>query len=234
MPNWVFNGLTIEGNPEQVDKLVEQMNKPFVQSIKANGDLAYQIKQTKYVNPIFAFWNIIAPTDLEAYQGQPTFDKEFSLAFEGEDWYNWNNRNWGTKWDVAVSEDNKYPETYMEGPVENGENKVVYYNFDTAWSRPLPALLKLSEQYPNLLMTLTYKEESGWGGEMEFLRGVVISESEYDNQCEACEYEYSDVELSEQEFECEDCYGAICPRCGFSYELCQTHLVEYQTKQEAK
>ena len=122
----------------------------------------------------------------------------------------------------------------MEGPVENGENKVVYYNFDTAWSRPLPALLKLSEQYPNLLMTLTYKEESGWGGEMEFLRGVVISESEYDNQCEACEYEYSDVELSEQEFECEDCYGAICPRCGFSYELCQTHLVEYQTKQEAK
>jgi len=30
MPNWVYNGLTIEGNPEQVDKLVEQMNTPFV------------------------------------------------------------------------------------------------------------------------------------------------------------------------------------------------------------
>ena len=29
MPNWVFNGLTIEGNPDEVNKLVIQMNKPF-------------------------------------------------------------------------------------------------------------------------------------------------------------------------------------------------------------
>jgi hypothetical protein len=38
MPNWVYNGLTIEGNPEQVDKLVEQMNQPFVDYIEAHGD----------------------------------------------------------------------------------------------------------------------------------------------------------------------------------------------------
>ena len=237
MPNWVFNGLTIEGNPEQVDKLVEQMNKPFVYSVNSNGDLAFNINQRKYVNPIFSFHNIYSYKDAgitdEVYHSQPTFDKDVPM-FSGDDWYNWNNREWGTKWDVAIAEDNKHMDTYMEGPVANGDNSVVYYNFDTAWSRPVPALIKLSKQYPNLLMTLSYKEESGWGGEMEFLRGVVISESEYDNQCEACEYEYSDVELSEQEFECEDCYGAICPRCGFSYELCQTHLVEYQTKQEAK
>jgi hypothetical protein len=31
MPNWCFNGLTIEGNPEQVNKLVEQMNQPYKQ-----------------------------------------------------------------------------------------------------------------------------------------------------------------------------------------------------------
>ena len=29
MPNWVMNGLTIEGSPEQVKSLMEQMNKPF-------------------------------------------------------------------------------------------------------------------------------------------------------------------------------------------------------------
>ena len=29
MPNWVFNGLTIEGEPEQVKSLITQMNKPL-------------------------------------------------------------------------------------------------------------------------------------------------------------------------------------------------------------
>ena len=53
MPNWVYNGLTIEGNPEQVKSLIVQMNKPFIHSIIANGDLAYQVKQTKYVSPDF-------------------------------------------------------------------------------------------------------------------------------------------------------------------------------------
>ena len=44
MPNWVFNGLTIEGKPESITKLTEQMNNPFVDYIEANGDLAYGIK----------------------------------------------------------------------------------------------------------------------------------------------------------------------------------------------
>ena len=30
MPNWCFNGLTIEGNPDLVNDLVKQLNKPFV------------------------------------------------------------------------------------------------------------------------------------------------------------------------------------------------------------
>jgi hypothetical protein len=230
MPNWVYNGLTIEGNPEQVDKLVEQMNTPFVDYIKPNGDLAYSIKQIKYPNPIFSFRNIIAPTDLEAYHSQPTFPEKFSMDFDGNDWYNFNNREWGTKWDVAVSEDAKYSNTYMEGPVENGENKVVYYNFETAWSRPLPALAKLSAQYPNLLFTLSYEEETGWGGEMEFLRGVIISESSYDNMCKDCDATNS---LEYCENEC----GEICNVCNWLGEAdldavaeCQTHKVYLETK----
>jgi hypothetical protein len=71
MPNWVYNGLTIEGPKESVIKLKEQMNTPFVDYIEASGDLAFGIKRTKYSNPVFSFRNIIAPTDLEAYKKQP-------------------------------------------------------------------------------------------------------------------------------------------------------------------
>ena len=215
MPNWVFNGLTIEGNPEQVDKLVEQMNKPFVHSIKPNGDLAYQVQQRKYVNPIFAFHNIYNYKDAgvtdEVYHGQPprseVGDKDW-FKFATNDWYNFNVREWGTKWDVAVAEDDKYPDTYMEGPVANGENKVVYYNFNTAWSRPIGALEKLSAQYPNLLFTLSYEEETGWGGECEFLRGQIISSMEYENMCKECD-ETDCLEYDEEK-------GVeICQKCGF-------------------
>ena len=233
MPNWVYNGLTIEGNPEQVDKLVEQMNKPFVYSVQSNGDLSFNIKQRKYVNPIFAFHNIYSYVDHGVseteYHGQPPRnpDQPFSdwLKFETNDWYNFNNREWGVKWDVAVAEDETYPETYMEGPIINGENKVVYYNFNTAWGIPNNALIKLSAQYPNLLFTLSYEEETGWGGEMEFLRGVIISQSEYENKCRDCD--------SEDTLEyCEDCGENLCSNCNWLGEAdleavkeCQTHAI---------
>jgi hypothetical protein len=213
MPNWVYNGLTIEGKPEQVKALITQMNKPYVNYVEAHGDLSFGIKQIKYTNPIFAFHNIYSYVDAgvtkEEYIGQPPRNDGASFAdfmkFETNDWYNFNNREWGTKWDVGVSDDESYSNTNME-EAENGENYVVHYNFETAWSRPLPALKKLSAQYPNLLMTLSYEEETGWGGEMEFLRGEVISESEYDNMCRDCDatncMEY-----------CENDCGEICNVC---------------------
>ena len=232
MPNWVYNGLTIEGNPDQVKSLIKQMNKPFVQSIKPNGDLAYSVTERKYVNPIFAFHNIYSYIDHgvsdEVYHSQPPHNPDSSFAdwikFESNDWYNFNNREWGVKWDVAVAEDDKYSNTSIQES-ENGENYVVYYNFETAWSRPVPALQKLSTQYPTLLFTLSYEEETGWGGEMEILRGEIISESEYDSMCRDCDatdtLEY-----------CENECGEICSECHWLGEAdleavaeCQTHKI---------
>jgi hypothetical protein len=239
MPNWVYNGLTIEGNPDQVKSLIKQMNKPYISKVQSRGDLAFEIKHIKHVNPIFSFHNIYNYIDDnvtdEVYLSQPDFgtvgDKNW-YKFETNDWYNWNIRNWGTKWDVAVTEEETIPTTYME-EAENGENYVVYYNFETAWSRPLPAISKLSAQYPNLLFTLVYEEETGWGGEMEFLRGEVISESSYDTKCNNCDatdtFEYCD----------NDC-GEICSSCFFSHDadldamaICQTHMVLLPSMEKA-
>jgi len=215
MPNWVYNGLTIEGNPHSVKSLIKQMNKPFDQK-HDNWNVVTQemeIKVTTYSNPIFSFNNIYnykeAGITDEVYLGQPPRDITFEeqMQFKTNDWYSFNVREWGTKWDVAVSDDNKYPTTNME-EAANGENYVVHYNFETAWSRPMEALIKLSKEYPELLFTLSYEEETGWGGEMEILRGEVISESEYDNMCRECEgtdcMEYNE----EKEVE-------VCMKCGY-------------------
>ena len=233
MPNWVYNGLTIEGNPDQVKSLIKQMNKPYVYSVEPLGDLSFGIKQRKYVNPIFSFHNIYSYKDAgitdEQYHSQPVFPEKFDLAFEGNDWYNFNTREWGTKWDVAVSDDDKYSNTSIQES-ENGDNYVVYYNFETAWSRPLGAIEKLSAQYPTLLFTLSYEEETGWGGEMEFLRGEIISQSEYDNKCRDCDAE------DQMEY-CDNECGEICNACHWLGEAdleavaeCQTHAIYLETK----
>jgi len=233
MPNWVYNGLTVEGNPEQVKKMIVQLNKPFVYSVQSNGDLAYTVRQRKYVNPIFAFHNIYSYKDAgitdEQYHGVPTFPEKFDMKFDGNDWYNFNNREWGTKWDVAVAEDDQYSNTSIQ-EAENGENYVVHYNFETAWSRPIPALQKLSAQYPTLLFTLSYEEETGWGGEMEFLRGEIISSSEYDSMCRDCDA----TDCMEY---CENDCGEICSVCHWLGEAdleavaeCDDHKIYLDTK----
>jgi hypothetical protein len=227
MPNWVFNGLTVEGNPESVKKMMDQLNQPFVRVHDNWSTETHQMEkqQVTYPNPVFAFWNIVKPTNLDAYDSQPTHTPELPITFEGDDWYNWNVRNWGTKWDVAVSSDNEYPDTTVEDTV-NGENHVVHYNFNTAWSRPMPALLNLSEQYPDLLFTLSYEEETGWGGECELLRGKIISESMYDNQCNDCDGTYEDSQI----IDCDDCADYPCPHCGWSNDMCETHQKAYEEK----
>ena len=224
MPNWVYNGLTIEGNPDQVKSLITQMNKPFAM-VHDNWNVVTQkmeVKQTTYPNPVFAFHNIYNHRDAgiadEVYLGQPPRDITFEeqMQFKTNDWYNFNVREWGTKWDVAISEDNKYPNTTIEEAV-NGENYVVHYNFETAWARPVPALEKLSAQYPTLLFTLSYEEETGWGGEMELLRGEIISESEYETMCRECD----NTDCMEW---CEECEDEVCIKCQYKMiESCPTH-----------
>lgn len=248
MPNWVFNGLTIEGNPSEVNDLVEQMNRPFVSPIEVHnmGDInpngfPTKIEQVTYSKPVFAFHNIYSYLDAgitdEEYAKQPmrseldSNDKgwwadNMRLQAIDKSWYSWNTHNWGVKWDVAVSDDNKYPDTYMEGPTENGNNLVVYYNFQTAWSIPAAAIEKLSSQYPTLLFTLSYEEETGWGGEGEWLKGYNISLSEYGWKCRDCDHTEEDTPY------CEDCEYDMCPSCGYgepddeSRAECQTHGVE--------
>jgi hypothetical protein len=233
MPNWVYNGLTIEGNPESVKSMMKQLNKPYKQVHDSWNMTTGQMekKVTLYSEPIFAFHNIYNYLDAgiteEQYLQQP--DHSLSLAealsFKGNHWYDFNVREWGTKWDVGVSSDDKYPDTNYED-TENGENHVVHYNFNTAWSPPFPAISKLSAQYPNLLFTLSYEEETGWGGECEFLRGEEISESHYGWKCRECDHTEDETPY------CEECEFDMCPSCGYGEPMdedrakCEVHREE--------
>jgi hypothetical protein len=81
---------------------------------------------------------------------------------EGEyGWYQFNNREWGTKWDCTATLNEQVA----------GNDVTLIYSFDTAWSPPVPALRKLSEQYPNIDIELWWCEEQGFGAEHNFDNG---------------------------------------------------------------
>jgi hypothetical protein len=228
MPNWVFNTVTIQGPKDEIDYIKDKLNAPFTREHE-NWSTEKQAMVTEtytYSNPVFAFWNIIRPTDLVEYAKQPAHDFE-----KGNDWYSWNNRNWGTKWDVAVSNDRLHDSTELVDYLSNGKDNWVIYRFDTAWSPPVPALEKLSLKVPTSVITLEWQEEQGFGGEMEFLRGELISESSYDSRCMDCDA-YDTMEYCEEN----DC-GNICSSCNYLGEAdldcvadCQTHKIYLDEK----
>ena len=238
MPNWVFNNLYINGNEEDINKLVNQVSKSFdtFQDV-FNKETGEHSKETvTYSAPVFAFHNIYSHLDagvpMDVYSGQPARSElgidnpnwwadTQKIASVDNSWYNWNIRNWGTKWDVAVHNDEKYPDTSMEGPSLDGDNSLVSYNFNTAWGAPVLVILKLSEQYPNLIFDLSYEEETGWGGEMTIVNGAIEEELNYTNQCRECDA--YDVMLY-----CEECGEDYCQSCDNVLECpeCKLPLVQ--------
>ena len=203
MPNWVFNNLRVEGNQLDIQRVKKQLNTPFEMSYLAmDGETRYN---TKISNPVFSFWNIVKPTDLDAYHnspstGVPANPEDSDAWFKSDNWYDWNIRNWGTKWDVSVHDGEQYPETKI---TDEGE-LFINYRFDTAWAPPLPAIEKLSKQHSRVVFTLDYEEETSWGGEVVFRNGIMEELNKYEFRCE-CGEEYQEEPELDDDGQCPEC-----------------------------
>lgn len=171
MPNWTTNHLVITGKEETLNQLIAQVSKPYTTQGEDYSTTPSTTK-TIEVNEPFQFWNIISPTDLETYHQQRVWtpkdnaepldtDNVVSQFYEDmatkDDWYNWNLRNWGTKWDVT--------DALL---AEHSKNKLLYV-FYTAWSPPAEAIDHLAKQYPTLTFSMKsidegdmYACELGW------------------------------------------------------------------------
>ena len=252
MPNWVYNTLTIQGPKSEIDMIKDRLNAPFTlaQETYGMGDISLsgfptKIKQVEYNNPVFSFNNIHSYKDDgitdEEYASQPNrggidtndpdwFPKSVAFAKTQKDWYSWNNSNWGTKWDVAVRDEDEYPNTELLEYKSEGEDHWLVYKYETAWSPAVTILTKLSNLVPNCLLTLEFEEETGWGGEYEIVRGNVTELVEYDNQCRDCD-SYNTLDY------CENDCGEICSNCNWLGEAdleavaeCQDHAIYLETK----
>lgn len=199
MPNWCFNKLVITGDEDRVKQVKEQLGRPIkaYQETFRNKQKPYKVVTIK--DPVLSFQNIcMPPADKIKKYWLGTNNPEYKE--EGIDWYSYNNENWGTKWDVANSDG-----TF----IEDDSPGIVSYRFDTAWAPPVPAMEKLSVQYPDLEITLHYEEESGWGGTMVIKNGKGEETSSYEWRCASCGEKYDSYPERTEQMQDED----TCPEC---------------------
>lgn len=195
MPNWVGNSMVVTGSKDAIDTFITIVGKPVVQKKPDHTEAAYTVDEVT-TSPL-SFHNIIpVPNELR--------DEYYTRAdgsAPANNWYEWNVRNWGTKWDAVE------PSIVRFGDEEIG------VHFDTAWSPPEPVFATMIEMFPSLSFSITCMEEQGWGVEYESAGGRLaevrewgIPESHADNAAidRTCVCEYED----DTDYWFDDCPGA--------------------------
>lgn len=73
-----------------------------------------------------------------------------------DNWYDWRNAHWGTKWNACES---------------NYDEECESVHFDTAWSIPYPVIAKIADENPDVKLDGYSEEETGWFEEYETANG---------------------------------------------------------------
>jgi hypothetical protein len=188
MPNWVSNWVGVSGTEADITAFVEKAGKHYPSKNSKWNAETKESEQFDVTNDSpFSFWNFIEPEDKEAYfgdskkpEGYETWDSAERLAhdlkFTGNGWYDWNNREWGTKWDAS---DVSVDDTFKDGK----GNASVSITFETAWGIPEPVFHAMVKQHPTLDFNFECEEEQGWGakytssdGDEDGERSLILTE----------------------------------------------------------
>ena len=161
MPNWVANRIWITGDKEKLEALIKQASKvPITQHSADKGA------------SVLSFGNFVSPPPEAIHSGEYHATRGFVNGEQSgntrNNWYNFNNREWGTKWDACYA------------ALEWNDKDEILYSFDTAWSPPIPFFETLVEMWPEYEYEFWWEEEQGWGGEAKGINGEFSITKEWD------------------------------------------------------
>jgi hypothetical protein len=104
------------------------------------------------------------------------------------DWYHWCISAWGCKWDLGSGDNSVYLCHEVSRPTK------VVYEFDTAWSHPREAFLKISTMFPELEFELCFQEGGcAFEGTFTCKNGTVSCDDTHDYIPEDDEDEYGGI-----------------------------------------
>jgi len=143
MANWCNNNIKIIGNEKELKKFCKKIKENFLNSF------------------------IPTPKELIGTQSPPIKkNQKLLIKYGADNWYDWNIKNWGTKWDFKLD--------YLDTQNENERT----LSFDSAWEPPIEGFQRISKIYPQLIFFLDYEELGvGFKGIAKIKNGLI------DNKC---------------------------------------------------
>ena len=155
MPNHITNQVTFLGSTERIKELRAKCKtdkSPF--SFQGFSPRPQELEGTTSPAKIVSDEEIKVWKDKLANGELTEWEKEYRPISEKEsadmikkygynNWYDWNIQNWGTKWDC-----------YSHVELEDSQ-----IHFDTAWSTPMLAMMKLSILFEDITIEVKYADE---------------------------------------------------------------------------
>ena len=188
MPNWCYNNLVVKGKEEDLDKFKTKYKGTFTNKKGTWLDFNKIISNQNDKNKWKPKWKKLTPKE------QKEWSDDFNHYWFNKSGYNWQIKNWGTKWNAYTS--------------EPAHTDILKYGFDTAWSPCIPIIYKLIKTNPKLEFELQFEE---WGmcfmGEITGKDGKVITDISENCDIKECP-DCGNTTLkpkSKDKFECGDC-----------------------------
>ena len=155
MANYVFNSVIINGKPEHIEAFKEK---------------------ARFEEREFSYWNFVTPPQEAIESGEYWATNGW---VEGErsgdthnNWYNFNIREWDTKWDSCDVEP-----IWVEPELRDVK---IGWCWQSPWSPPISVMKAMVAQNPELAFEFDWEEEQGWGGRAVGVAGEFIITKEWD------------------------------------------------------
>lgn len=146
MPNWCFQNFEVAGKSSDLEKFAEATRQ-----VKDGNEFFG-------LNHLFPIPEELANT-VSGWSGNETEQAEREKQYEAnkekygwKDWYDWACDNWSTKWgacDFEWHEINVLP-----------DSNFITGRFESAWGPALGLVKNISGQFPNLIFSIVFTEES--------------------------------------------------------------------------
>ena len=155
MPNWVITRIFITGPEDKIKEFEDKairLEEEKVFSFDRINKRPEELDNTQCPPPKPKKIKVKTQTgeELEIEEiadcnnATPEMCRDLESRFGHNNWYDWNNWNWGTKWDCSES-------------IYSQEDKML--EFQTAWSCPQEILLRMSEMFPDIQFNGSYADE---------------------------------------------------------------------------
>lgn len=182
MPNWCSNVLMFRGDKEEVDKLLNAVS---------TTETALSLDKI-----------ITTPQELKNASAPNRDEKEaerLEKLYGASDWYNFQVKNWGTKWDVNATISYDSHDTPVGWTTLNEKpTRVVSMHFESAWSPPTAAIDMLASKFPKVDIYHTFDEPGcDFSGYVMYSGGENVESKDWESWCNVQRYVEPDIDIFE-------------------------------------